>query len=173
MRILFLAALCIFVFGPTQAQTINPDIFKKNIDVLYTSAAGSFKDIKNEEVGTTEDGDRKFSAGRKISGASDVYIKADSENSFTYVAHFESKDIKTAEAKIEEMIALVIGQVSDKGLVRSKGTEIRYEGYRKHTVEYESDNIDLLGKYPSFSMGIIKGSNPVTIEFIINEPLWK
>jgi hypothetical protein len=172
MRVLFLA-MCFGFFTTASAQTINPDIFKKNIDLLYTSAAGSFKDIKNEEVGTTEDGDRKYSAGRKISGASDVYIKADAENSFTYIAHFESKDIKTAEAKIEEMMALVLGQVADKGLVRSKGTEIRYEGYRKHTVEYESDNIDLLGKYPSFSMGIIKGSSPVTIEFVINEPLWK
>lgn len=169
----FILASCLFMSSALSAQTINPDIFKKNIDILYASAANSFKDIKNEETGTTDDGDKKFAAGRKISGATDVYIKADAENSFTYVAHFESEDLKTAEAKMEEMMALVLGQVSDKGLVRSKGTEIRYEGYRKHTVEYESDNIDVMGKYPSFSMGVIKGSNPVMIEFIVNEILWK
>lgn len=173
MRTVTFFVLGILWNSAIDAQTINTDIFIKNIDLLYESAAKSFKEIKLEQSGNTDDGDVKYHSSRKISGASDVYIKADDENSYTYVAHFESKDLKTAEAKIEEMMGLILVQVSDKGLARSKGTEMRYEGYRKHTVEYETDNIDLLGKYPSFSVGVLKGSNPVMIELTINEPLWK
>jgi len=173
MRTVTFFVLGILWNSAIDAQTINTDIFIKNIDLLYESAAKSFKEIKLEQSGNTDDGDVKYHSSRKISGASDVYIKADAENSFTYIAHFESKDLKTAQLHVEDMAVMILEMVSEKGLVRGSGTEMNYEGYRKQTVEFASDNIDIMGKYPSFSIGILKGKTPVTIELVVNEPLWK
>jgi len=155
------------------AQTINPDIYKKNIEILYDAAAKGFKDIKLEESGTSPSGIKKFKAAKKVSGASEVFIDVDAENSMTYYAHFEASDIEGAKDKVEEMVAMAEEVTSDKGLVRKRGTNVSYEGYKKITLEYDSDNIDLMGKYPSLSFGIIKGSQPPMIELIVNEPLWK
>jgi hypothetical protein len=169
-----LTLLCVTFFsGAFNAQVINAEIFRKNIDVLYTSAAAGFKTIKGEASGTTDDGLARFHSTRKVSGADDVYITMDDEKSLTYIAHFKSKDLATAKASIEDMANMIQEQVAEKGFHRSSGTELGYEGYRKQTVEYESDNIDDLGHHPSFSLGILRGSNPPIIELMINEPLWK
>jgi hypothetical protein len=71
------------------------------------------------------------------------------------------------------MVALMREVLAEKGLVHTNGTDINYEGYRKQTFQYDSDNIDLLGKYPSFALGIVRGSEPPIIEMTITEPLWK
>jgi hypothetical protein len=175
MKTLFLTLLGIgLAFVSLNAQDVNPDIFRKNIDILYDAAAKGFKDIKTEQNGTTPSGDSKFHSTKKVSGATEVYIQVDAEQSHTYVAHFQAKDMEAAKTMVEELTTMILEQVASKGFHRSSGTELNYEGYRKQTVEYESDNIDLLGKYPSFSVGILKGSGgPFVVELIINEPLWK
>lgn len=170
---IFVLVVGLFFSAGLQAQEINKEIFVKNIAVIYDAAAAGFKSIKTEQSGTTDDGDKKFASGKKVSGAKEVFIKVDAEDSHTYVAHFEAKDLKSAQAKAEEMANMVAEQLKDKGLVLGKGTDMNYEGYRKHTIDYESDNIDLMGKYPSLSIGIVRGSNPPVIEMLVNEPLWK
>ncbi len=172
MRLFILSIVLLFPVL-LSAQTINPDIYKKNIEILYDAAAKGFNEIKLEASGESPDGNKKFHAARKVSGASDVYIDVDSEDSHTYYAQFEAEDLESAQAKMEEMVTMAAEVVAEKGLVRKKGTDMNYEGYRKHTLEYDSDNIDLMGKYPSFEFGILKGSEPVTIELVVNEPLWK
>lgn len=156
-----------------QSQTINPDIYKQNIAVLYDAAKAGFKSIKSEAAGESPAGNKKFLSSKKVSGAAEVYLDVDSEDSHTYYALFKCTDKASADKALEEMISMAAEVVTDKGLVRKKGTEMRYEGYRKQTLEFDSDNIDLMGKYPSFEFGIIKGSSPLMIEMRVNEPLWK
>lgn len=173
MRLFTLFFVLLFAPCLLKAQTINPDIYKKNMEILYDAAAKGFKEIKLEASGESPAGNKKYHAAKKVSGASDVYIDVDAEDSHTYYARFESEDLETAQARMEEMVTMAGEIVAEKGLVRKKGTDMNYEGYRKHTLEYDSDNIDLMGKYPSFEFGIVKGSEPVTIEMVVNEPLWK
>ena len=156
MKVLALFAVLMLTAFGLHAQQINPDIFKKNIEILYDAAAKGFKEIKLEETGTTSDGDKRYHAGRKVSGASDVHIVVDEEDSHTYVAHFEAEDMEGAQKAMEEMATMASEVLSDKGLARKKGTSMNYEGYRKHTLEYDSDNIDLMGKYPSFEFVILR-----------------
>lgn len=155
------------------AQDINPEIFRKNIDILYEAADKGFKEIKGDENGTTDKGDVKFHAKRKVSGAMDTYIKVDEETTHTYVALFEVKDNTAAKEQVELMATLIHEQIGGKGFKRSTGTDMSFEGYRKQTVEYDSENIDDLGHHPSFSVGILRGTNPPVISMEINEPLWK
>lgn len=173
MKWTFICIAAILLTVQAHAQDINPEIFRKNIDVLYEAADAGFKSIKGEENGTTDQGDVKHHSTRKISGAVDVYIKVDSEKTHTYVAIFGAKDSKSAQAKVEQMAQLIFEQIGDKGFKRNAGTDMDYEGYRKQTVEYDSDNIDDLGHHPSFSVGILRGTNPPVVELQINEPLWK
>jgi hypothetical protein len=165
----FAIGSCLF----THAQTINPDIFNKNIELLYTAAADGFNEIKMEQDGQNESGDLKFRSARKVSGASEVYILVDKETTHTYYAVFEGTDLDESKKNIDEMVALMREVLAEHGLVHSIGTDINYEGYRKQTFQYDSDNIDLLGKYPSFGLGIKRGSEPPIIELTITEPLWK
>ena len=155
------------------AQDINPEIFRKNVEVLYTAADAGFKSIKGEETGTTDEGDKKYHSTRKVSGAMDVYIKVDGEDTHTYIAVFESKDMKAAKAKMEQMAQIIFEETEAKVSARDSGTDMSYEGYRKETVEFASDNIDDLGHHPSFSVGVLRGTDPPIIELEINEPLWK
>jgi hypothetical protein len=173
MRTTFLSVLVLIASLTGYGQTINPDIYKQNISALYDAAKAGFKSIKLESAGESAAGNKKYLSAKKVSGAAEVYLDVDTEDSHTYYALFKSTDKETADKMLEEMIVLAAEIVADKGLVRKKGTEMRYEGYRKHTLEYDSDNIDLMGKYPSFEFGIIKGSSPIMIEMRINEPLWK
>ncbi|NQV53714.1 MAG: hypothetical protein HQ500_11050 [Flavobacteriales bacterium] len=173
MKWIPLFAVLLIFNASISAQDINPEIFRKNVDVLYTAADAGFKSIKGEETGTTEDGDKKYHSTRKVSGAMDVYIKVDGEDTHTYIAVFESKDMKSAQAKMEQMAQIIFEEIEEKGFARDSGTDMSYEGYRKATIEFASDNIDDLGHHPSFSIGILRGSNPPVVELEINEPLWK
>jgi len=159
--------------GWMSAQTVNPDIFKKNIEVLYESATGGFKDIIQEQTGETEDGEAKHGSARKTSGAREVFIKIDSETTHTYVAYFDGKDIESAEKELVEIAGWMEEVLATKGLVHNQGTDISYHNYRKHSFEYDTDNIDLMGKYPTISLGILRDTDPPVLELNINEPLWK
>ncbi|MEX2597955.1 MAG: hypothetical protein WEC59_13600 [Salibacteraceae bacterium] len=173
MKSLVLFTLSAVFSASVQAQDINKEIFQKNIVILYEAAASGFKEIKKESSGTTDRGNAKFHASRKVSGAKDVFIDVDSEDSHTYVALFEANDVESAKKMVEEMTVLASEVLAENGLVRKKGTEMRYEGYRKQTIEYDSDNIDLMGKYPSFEFGVLRDTEPPLVEMVINEPLWK
>lgn len=155
------------------AQEINPEIFRKNIDILYEAADAGFKTIKGEANGTTDQGDTKFHSTRKVSGAMDVYIKVDDEDTHTYIALFDAQKPDEAKKKVEEMAQLIFEQVEGKGFQRSAGTDMNYDGYRKQAIEFASDNIDDLGHHPSFAVGVLRGTNPPVIQLEINEPLWK
>ncbi|MBT3648765.1 MAG: hypothetical protein HN542_11035 [Flavobacteriales bacterium] len=169
-----LVLICtILIGGISLAQNINPEIFKKNTEVLYEAAADGFNQIKLEQDGESSSGDLKFRSARKVSGATDVHILVDKETTHTYYAIFQGIDLEEAKKKVDEMVALMREVLAEKGLVHTNGTDINYEGYRKQTFQYDSDNIDLLGKYPSFALGIVRGSEPPIIEMTITEPLWK
>lgn len=168
-----LAALASFTLFAQ--EPLDPALFKEQVATLYQNAAKSFAANKEGGAEDAPDGTKHFASNLSLSGAKESYITADEENSHTYVAHYELQ-VKTwpeAEKKLEELVALILEATADKGLIRSKGTDINYYKYQKHTVEFPSENIDIMGRYPSFSVGIIKDSNPVIIEVMVNEPLWK
>lgn len=171
-----LSALVVLVSSTLFAQeTLDPVLFKEQVATLYQNASKSFAANKEGAAQDVPDGTKRFASNLSLSGAREAYITADEENSHTYVAHYEIQ-VKTwpeAEKKLEELVTLILEATADKGLIRSKGTDINYYKYQKHTVEFPSENIDIMGRYPSFSVGIIKDSNPVTIEVMVNEPLWK
>ena len=172
-RIVPLIAFVLALSVSAKAQNINADIFKKNIEIVYDAAANGFKDIKLDQIGNSDNGNSKFGSARKVSGASEVYILVDEETTHTYFAIFQGSDLDETKKKVDEMVALMREVLAEHGLVHSNGTDINYEGYRKQTFQYDSDNIDLLGKYPSFGLGIMRGSEPPVLELTITEPLWK
>lgn len=175
MRVTY-ALIAAFTFLSSMAfaqSAMDDETFKNDIHALYGSAKQGFKDIVEGDAVPAADGNKRFKTTMVINGAKDVYVSVDSEDSKTYVAVFEFKNLRNAPEKLEAMMALMLEGTSEFGLDRSKGTEIRYVGYRKHTVEFPSDNIDLMGKYPAYSLGILDDGNPVIMEMMITEPLWK
>ncbi|GAB4384053.1 MAG: hypothetical protein Kow0075_16130 [Salibacteraceae bacterium] len=168
---LTLAALV--VFSQTLWAQVDEQNFKADLEKLYQSAKFGFKDIKGEAETTTPDGTKVYKANFVLSGAKNAVVKTDAENVSTYVATIELKNVNNPSAKLEEMVNWMLAALEKYGLTRGSGTDINYVGYRKHTAEYPSDNIDELGKHPSFSLGILSDGNPMVIELIVYEPLWK
>lgn len=168
-----LTSLFLAMVQITFAQEIDREVFKSEIDAIYLSAKQGFKDTKVGEPAAQPDGNSRLDCTIKLNGSLEAYITVDSEKSKSYFAKYEFKTPALAEAALENLIALTLDATEKYGLVRGKGTEIRYVKYQKQTVEFPSDNIDIMGRYPSFSFGIVKDSNPAQIEVMVNEPLWK
>lgn len=156
-----------------QATEFDAETFKTNIKELYLSAKQGFKNSKGAAMADAEDGSKQYECSITLSGALDGVIAVDAEKSQRFIARFEFKNAPLAEQQMEQMINLIVEATAEFGLARNSAVDIRYVKYKKHTVEFPSDNIDVMGKYPSFSLGMIKDSNPVVIELIVNEPFWK
>jgi hypothetical protein len=163
-----------FVSFSVFSQDLTSEVFKADMNLLYKSAKLTFKDIKQGPAEPQSDGTSRFKPSYLVQGAKECYISVDAEKSQTYVAVFEFKNQVVAEKFLEEMIAWTLEATAEYTLARSKGTEMRYLKFQKHTIEFPSDNIDIMGRYPSFSLGVLKDSQmPAFVEVMINEPLWK
>lgn len=175
MTLMLIAAVCLTAsVSIAQDNSGNDnDAFKNDIKALYAGAKTGFKDLMTGDGLPAADGNTRYKTDLVVNGAKEAYVSVDEENSKTYVAIYEFRNLREPEKKLEVLMNLVLEATTEYGLERSKGTEIRYVGYRKHTVEFPSDNIDLMGKYPSFAMGVLDDGNPVIIEFKVTEPLWK
>lgn len=173
MRNIFVTVTAVLAFTISNAQEFDPELFKTQIATLYESAFKSFNAQKEGTVQEIPDGTQRYSSTILLSESKDSYITVDAEKSHTFVSFYEMKTLPLAEKKQEELITLVLEATKEKGLVRSKATDIYYHKYQEHMVAFPSENIDIMGRYPSFSLGIVKDSNPPIVEIKINEPLWK
>lgn len=162
---LCLISLCAF------AQ-IDAERIQTEIDSLYQLSKVSFKPIISSDS-YEQDDETYFDASFAPSGATNTKISVDEEDSRSYYTYFELVSLKYANEQLEALAQAITAVCEPYGLVRSKGTDIKYQNLQAIRIEYDSENIDVLGKHPSFTIGILKNSQPPTIELILNEPLWK
>jgi hypothetical protein len=154
-------------------QEFDPAQFKTDIHSLYLSSKQGFKDIKQGEPNEPGDGFKHFTSSLILSGSKDVEITMDSEKSNTYIAKYSFNNVRIPQEKVDELMQLILEATEEFGLASGKGTDIKYIKYKKQTVEFPSDNIDIMGKYPSFVVGLLKDGNPMELEITISEPLWR
>ena len=172
MKLSFVFTLCLFLSLASFGQTIDAEAFKADIKALYESANQDFKGHIQGE-GTDEGEHTKYTTNLVLNGASEAYITEDEETSRAYVAHFILKNVRNPQEKLDEVVKMVAEVCEAYGLAVNSASSIKYVGYTMKTLEYPSDNIDEMGRYPTFSIGLLKEGNPMEFEIIINEPFWK
>jgi hypothetical protein len=152
-------------FSQINTQTIGHDI-----DTLIQLSKKEFKGIVGDKT-HEKDGETYYKVDFTIEGASDITITIDKENSRSFYAYFELSTIILATSELEKLTKSIEEIAANYGLTRSSGTDVKYEKFKATRIEFDSENIDVLGKHPSFTLGILKNSS--TIELILTEPLWK
>lgn len=155
------------------SQEFDADQFKSDIQTLYLSAKQGFKDLKQGEATELGDGLKHFESSLQLNGAKEVAITMDAEKSNTYIATYVFKNIRIPQEKVDEMVQLIVEATAEYGLAAGKGTDRKYVKYQKQTIEFPSDNIDVMGKYPSFVVGLVKDGNPMELEITISQTLWR
>ena len=68
---------------------------------------------------------------------------------------------------------MILEATQEFGLTKETRTDIGYVGYQKNVIEFPADNIDDMGKHTFFSVGLTKDGNPMSLEIIASEILWK
>lgn len=164
-----LISICVTGFS----QDIDADAFKADIQSLYNASKKSLSSLKDGASVGEEDGKKKFNPTVILSGSKTAYILEDDEKTNTYLATYTFKNIRVSSEKVDEIVNLIAEATAEYGLEVGRATDIKYVGYQKKTIEFPSDNIDDMGKYPSFHVGLLKDGNPMEIEIQINEILWK
>lgn len=170
MKKTVLFCLLIFFFNLGSYSQVSRETFASEIDSLVQLSLNEFKGIRSEQS-YKDDGQTIFSSTYIINGAKKAEIAIDEENVGTYSTEIGMSTSTLAASELE-YIATTIAKVAETyGLVRSNGTDVKYEKFKAIRVEFDSDDIDVLGKHPSFTIGILRNSS--TIEITLNEPLWK
>jgi len=166
--------LCFVLIGSTGfCQDIDAEAFKTDILALYNASKKSLTSVKDGASVGNEDGRKKYNSRVILSGSKTAYILEDDEKTNTYIATYTFKNVRTPSEKVDEIVHLIHEATAEFGLEIGKATDIKYVGYQKKTIEFPSDNIDDMGKYPSFHVGLVKDGNPMELEVQVNEILWK
>lgn len=165
---LFAISICTTAWS----QDFDTAAFKADIAALYESANHDFD--KHLEGEPTDQGDHKqYATSLVLHGADEAYITEDDETSRAYIAHFTMKNVRNPQEKVDEIVQLIAEVCEQYGLEVNSASSIKYLGYTMKTLEYPSDNIDEMGRYPNFAIGMLEDGNPMEFEIIINEPFWK
>lgn len=149
---------------------INPETIGHDIDTLIQLSKKEFKGIVGEKT-HEKDGETYYQANFSIDGASDIAITIDKENSRSFYAYFKLSTNTLAASELDKLTKAIEDVAANYGLTKSAGTDVKYDKFKATRIEFDSENIDVLGKHPSFTLGILKNSS--TIELILTEPLWK
>ncbi len=173
MKQTFTLLFCMLVYLGATAQEFDAETFKTDIVSLYEVGKSSFKTLKEGESFETVNGARHYKSTMQLHGAKSVYISEDEEKSHTYIAHFTFKNVRNPQEKMTEFVNLIAEATAEHGFAVGRGTDIKYLGYQKQTIEFPADNIDDMGKHPSFTVGMIADGNPMSFEIQVSEILWK
>lgn len=169
MKKLFFVLLSLCWIIESQAQ-IDARNFENQLDSLFRFAKQEFKPI----IGLKSYDSDNLTFYHSVytpTGGHDSKISIDDENSRSYYVYFELSTPDLTEKELTKIAQHTENVGLKYGLTRKNGTDIKYQKFNAIRIEFDSDNIDILGKHPSFTIGILKNSN--TIEMVINEPLWK
>lgn len=173
MKKIFTILLMVGISITSYAQTIDETQFKEDIIALYNAGMKSFKSNKEGESMAEDGGLKHFKSNLSLNGAKETYITEDGEKNYKYVAKYTLKNVRDPQAKTEEIAQLIADATAEFGLEKGSTTDIKYLGYKKHTIEFPADNIDDMGKHTSFSLGLIDDGNPMSFEIVVTEILWK
>jgi hypothetical protein len=173
MKQTFILLFCMLVSLGATAQDFDAEIFKADIVSLYDVGKSSFKSLKEGDSFETVNGEYHYKSSLLLNGSESVYISEDAEKSHTYIAQYTFKNVRDPQAKMMEFVNLIAEATSDHELVVGRGTDIKYLGYQKQTIEFPADNIDDMGKHPSFTVGMLEDGNPMSFEIQVSEILWK
>ena len=166
---ILIITICLFQTLGIYSQ-VSREKFASEIDSLIQLSLDEFNEIRSSESYKV-DGQTIYQSTYLLDGAKKAEIAIDEENIGTYSTEVALSTSTLATAELE-YIANTIATVSEKyGLVRSDGTDVKYEKFKAIRVELDSEDIDVLGKHPAFTIGILRNSS--TVEIILNEPLWK
>lgn len=169
MKPLLVTLFCVFSSLGMFSQ-VNRETFAAEIDSLIQLSLQEFKGIRSNES-YKADAQTIYTSTYLLDGAKKAEIAIDEEKVGTYSTEIMLSTSTLATAELE-YIASTIASVAEKyGLVRSDGTDVKYDKFKAIRVEFDSEDIDVLGKHPSFTIGILRNSS--TVEIILNEPLWK
>ena len=149
---------------------IDEDQFTMDMDSLIRLTDDEFKPIIASET-HKKDGETFYEVTFLPSGSKRGTVSIDEENYRSYFCYFELSTNTLAATELEKISRLVAEAGEKHGLAMSSGTDVKYKNFKAVRIEFDSDNIDDLGKHPSFTIGILK--NAPTVEVILTEPLWK
>ena len=143
------------------------------MDEIFESAKRSFANLKGTKK-ETRDGISIYESKLEVLGSSDNRIEMDSERSHSFISLFTGLSVEEARDKEEQLVSIIMKRVQPEGFKRGRGSDFNYYQYRMSTIEYDTDNIDELGKRPSFTIGIVKEDDGTyTTVFTAIDPLWK
>lgn len=166
----FVSVFYLILITNNTFSQINSETIDQDIDTLIQLSKKEFKGIVGEKT-HEKDGETYYQVDFTIEGASDITITIDKENSRSFYAYFKLSTTTLATSELEKLTKAIEEVAANYGLTRSSGTDVKYEKFKATRIEFDSENIDVLGKHPSFTLGILKNSS--TIELILTEPLWK
>ncbi len=155
------------------SQDIDKEAFHADIVTLYQTGMKTFKPLIDGEGKIGSNGNTTYASSLKLNGAESVEIDVDAEGSHTYIARYTFKNVRDSKAKLEEVSNMILEATQEFGLTKETITDIGYVGYQKHVIEFPADNIDDMGKHTSFSVGLTKDGNPMSLEIVASEILWK
>lgn len=159
----------------SSSASIDTDsaIIHQNMDEIYESAKRSFGNIKGAKIGS-KDGKTIYASKLELLQATECTIEVDSERSHTYIAKYTGLDLEEAKSLQEKLTVIIYKRTQPEGFKRAKGSNFKYYKYQMNTVEFESDNIDEMGKHPSFSIGVLaEADGNFTLIYSATDPLWK
>ncbi|GAB5539358.1 MAG: hypothetical protein Salg2KO_14610 [Salibacteraceae bacterium] len=168
-----LILLSIFWTLAVNAQELEKAAFQEDIKTLYHTGMKTLKPLIEGDAVESMGDEKTFKTSLTINGAKDAFIKVDAEGSHTYVAQYAFKNVRDPKAKLEEMANWILEATEEYGLEKSVRTDITFVNYQKHTIEFPADNIDDMGKHTSFAIGLTKDGNPMALEIMVSEILWK
>lgn len=148
-------------------------ILHMQIDELYEAAKTSFVTLKVRKQ-ASESSKTVYISKLELLGSDQNQIEMDKERSHVFHAVFDSLNLEEATLKKEKLTQILYKRLVSEGYQRNIGSDFKFYQYQLNTVEFASDNIDELGKHPSFRVGIISNDDG-TYSVLLNalDPLWK
>jgi len=141
---------------------------------LYNASRTSFKDFKKGDKQTLEGTELMyFDSSLEFPGAVKSIITLDGEDSHYFEATFFPGSEDKAHSMATDLAEALFASVPQKGFALRDGTDVRFHNYKKKSIEFDSDNISMMGRYPSASIGVIKDGDHFIVELRILEPFWK
>ncbi|GEM_PF-5681042 len=163
------------VVAADTARPIDTDSAKLHMqmDQIYESAKRSFGDLKGSRTGTN-DGKTVYESKIEVLHSNSNTIEVDSERSHAFTCKFDGLTLEEALEQQEKLTMILHKRLVPEGFKRGIGSNFRYYKYQLNTVEFESDNIDEMGKRPSFTIGLLEANDgSFTVELLAIDPLWK
>lgn len=160
---------------PAQPENLDTDSARLHIaiDAIFEAAKDNFRGQVGGSLGTI-DGEKAFKSKLRLPKSDTNYLTINSDRIYTLTSRFEGLQLSDAQAKEKEISAILMKRLKPESFAQSRGTDMKYHQYRFNSFAFDSDNIDDLGKHPTFAVGVVKGTDGTfTVEFQATDPVWR